>query len=75
MCSNQRWTRRRQQVPPIHSKRCSVIGRLYSPSCWTDLDNPEDLSWYTGAAGNKSKPVDAAMIASWLHHTGPTPIW
>lgn len=50
-------------------------GRLDSPSCWTDLDDPADPQWYSGAARNKSKPVDANIIASWLHHSGPTPIW
>jgi len=50
-------------------------GRLTSPSCWTDLDNPADTGWYAGAAGDKSRPVDASTIASWLHHTGPTPLY
>ena len=50
-------------------------GRLDSPSCWTDIDNANDPGWYAGAVRNTSKPVDADMIASWLHHSGPTPIW
>ncbi len=50
-------------------------GRLDSPSCWTDVDDPGDPHWYAGAVRNKSKHVDAAMITSWLHHSGPTPLW
>jgi hypothetical protein len=50
-------------------------GRLDSPSCWTDVDDPADPHWYAGALRDESKPVDAAMIRSWLHHGGPTPPW
>ena len=49
-------------------------GRLTSPGCWTDLDNPDDHAWYAGAAADRSKPVDAAMIALWLRHAGPKPL-
>ena len=50
-------------------------GRLDSPSCWTDFDGLGDPHWYSGAVRNKSKPVDAAMVASWLHQGEPTPLW
>jgi hypothetical protein len=68
----------------IHGGYCATLsvgrkllgaGRLDSPSCWTDLDHASDQQWYAGAVRNKSKPVDADMIASWLRHGGPTPIW
>ena len=49
-------------------------GRLDSPECWTDVENPDDANWYVGAAGNKSRPVDAAIIKGWLYHSGPRPI-
>jgi hypothetical protein len=56
-------------------------GRFVSPSCWTSLAaGPASMTsaignGMLGAVRNKSKPVDADMIASWLHHSGPTPIW
>jgi hypothetical protein len=56
-------------------RRLRGAGRIDSPSCWTDLEDMGDSRWYAGAAGNKTTPVDAARIASWLRHSGPTPLW
>jgi hypothetical protein len=49
-------------------------GRLTSPSCWTDLDSAADR-WYVGAVGDQSVPLEPNLIASWLQHSGPRPIW
>jgi len=50
-------------------------GRLDSPFCWTDFDDTADPHWYSGTVRDKSKPVSAAMVASWLHQSEPTPLW
>lgn len=49
--------------------------RLNSPRCWTDVNDPADPHWYAGVVPNKSTQVDAAMITSWLHHSGPALLW
>jgi hypothetical protein len=50
-------------------------GALDSPACWTDLGSLEGASWYVGAVGDKSHPVNHVVIKGWLHHPGPPPIW
>jgi hypothetical protein len=50
-------------------------GRLDSPSCWVDLSEAEDRTWYVGARWERSTPVDREVIRQWLYHSGPPPIW
>lgn len=61
-----------------HHARASVSrtfrgAQIDSPSCWTDLDNTSDDSWWIGAVGDKSRPVDDASVRSWLEYSGPPP--
>lgn len=50
-------------------------GHPTSPTCWTDLENPDDPAWYADPAWQKNTLVNRELIKTWLYSSGPPPIW
>jgi hypothetical protein len=61
----------------VLSVRREIVGQGHpgSPSCWTDLENAEDVDWYADPAWQKKTRVGADLIKTWLYHSGPPPIY
>jgi hypothetical protein len=55
--------------------RSGATSAMDGYSCWTDLNDCGDESWYLGAVPNTERPVDGATVKMWLRRSGPMPLF